>query len=197
MIWTVTALDATTQPQTCHNLQAPPVAVQTLSCEQGVHNSQGELAEEIRLPAPNPMPSIAQLRHNTEAVQQQGPPPVSSIQSDSSTLPVGDQHAAGASFNATGSLSNDQQLPQLPGSTGKSTPEQQQDSSTGDAGSSSGSTVNGDSSRAADTGVASASSSRTSMSDGVLETHSRAGDGSEDSLIKSEEMESTDDDYHG
>jgi hypothetical protein len=35
------------------------------------------------------------------------------------------------------------------------------------------------------------------MSDGVLETHSRAGDGSEDSLIKSEEMESTDDDYHG
>lgn len=172
-----------------------------LSCEQGVHNSQGELAEEIRLPAPDPMPSIAQLRHNTDTVQQQGPPPVSSIHADSSALPVGNQRAAAAGLNAIGSLSTDQQLPQLPGSTGEIPSEQQHDSSStaenGSSSSSGGSAVDGDSSTAADTGVDSASSSRTSMSDDVLQTHSRADDGSEDSLIKSAELESTDDDYHG
>jgi hypothetical protein len=107
-------------------------------------------------------------------------------------------------LNTTGSLLTAQQLSQLPGSTETTPSEQQHDSSTAEDGGSQsssstngGSTAGGDGSTAAETGIGSASSSRSSMSDGLLQTHSRAGDASEDSIIKSGELESIDDDYHG
>lgn len=183
-------------------------------CEhaQGVHNSQSELAEEIRLPAPasDKMPSIAELRHTSDSQQQlvQRPHP---DKPDGTPLPTEapkpGSEAGTAKSNLTTSPSSQLQQQQQHASAGADTSwvakpgsTEGADSSNSAKSSSQSNSSSGDSSKS-DTGFDSVSSSQSNRAGGsILQPHSRAGDGSEDDLLPGSQVEGPDtqaEDYGG
>lgn len=181
-----------------------------------MHNSQTETAEEIRFqPASDKLPSIAELRHTSDEQQHQLGPPLfkaDSVVGDGTILPAGlpKPPEALGTLNLTQhtTSSQTQQHPEahtvpLPVKPGPAA----QQAHSGDS-SRSDSSGSGSSSAVA-IGVGSISSgidfdSRSSISGGsqagaggILEPHSRAGDGSEQELLPghSTEYEAPSDDY--
>jgi hypothetical protein len=163
---------------------------------QGVHNSQTDLAEEIRLVVPDKLPSISELRHTTDSEQHAVPLPT---QSDSTPLPadVSKTLPGTGTSNLTGSSDVQQQQQEVP--AGTDTTEQAKaasDSSSSRLERASSSNANGD------VGLGSISSGISKAASSILQPHSRAGDGSEDELTaaaatQADESDSQLDDYNG
>lgn len=187
----------------------PPATVSA----QGVHNSQSDTAEEIRLPsasvpASEKMPSIAELRHTSDEQQHQLGPPLAKADHDSAALPADDiakLNTAGLNTMDTSS-SQQQQQPEahsvpLPveqdaaeGEPGKLSISINSISSSSDSSDSSntvgvGSISSGISSSGAGNGDAGAG--------GILEPQSRADDGSEDELLPGTQEPAASTDYPG
>lgn len=143
---------------------------------QGVHNTQTDLAEEIRLPVLAKLPSIAELRHTTDSQQHAAPVPLPT-QSDSMPLPADESKTlpGTGSSNLTGSSDSQQQQQQVQPGTDVA---EQAKAASGSSSSEGASSSSAD----GDVGLGSISSGITKVASSILQPHSRAGDGSEDEL---------------
>jgi hypothetical protein len=149
-----------------------------LLIHQGVHNSQSELAQNIRLNTGEKMPSIAELRHGSSTHEQQGPEAGTQHGSGLAPQPLAQAANTTSSFDvkqddiAAGSVT----VP-LPAGSSSDNGGTDTDSSTG----STHSTVQGQET-ASDSSSSHTDSGSTGDGSGssILQPHSRAGDGSED-----------------